>query len=72
MSEPREIQPEVLPTLLVDVTPNVFDIEGDTLLPYFLRLREERRKKRAKQVESQRKRGELTHTDATVSFTGNA
>jgi hypothetical protein len=46
----REYQPEVLPSLLVDVTPNVFDIEGDTLLPYFIRMKEEHEKRRADKI----------------------
>jgi hypothetical protein len=46
----QEYQPEVLPSLLVDVTPNPFDIEGDTLLPYFMRLKELHEKRRAEKI----------------------
>jgi hypothetical protein len=46
----REYQPEVLPSLLVDVTPNAFDIEGDTLLPYFIRMKDEHEKRRADKI----------------------
>jgi hypothetical protein len=46
----RAYQPEVLPSLLVDVTANAFDIEGDTLLPYFLALHEQNEKRRAERI----------------------
>jgi hypothetical protein len=46
----QEYQPEVLPSLLVDVTPNPFDVEGDTLLPYFMRLKERHEKRRADKI----------------------
>ena len=49
-------KPEVLPSLLVDVTPNEHDIEKDTLLPYFVKLKEKRAKKRAEKIAKYRER----------------
>jgi hypothetical protein len=42
----QDYQPVVLPSLLVDVTPSPFDVEGDTLLPYFMRLQDRLEKRR--------------------------
>jgi hypothetical protein len=46
----QDYQMEVLPSLLVDVTPNPFDVESDTLLPYFMRLKERHEKRRADKI----------------------
>jgi hypothetical protein len=43
-------QPDILPSLLIDVAPNPFDIERDTLLPYFMRLKDRQEKRRADRI----------------------
>jgi len=71
----QEYQPEVLPSLLVDVTPNAFDIEGDTLLPYFMRLKEIHEKRRAVKIAKLHQReAQLAERigGASVSLTGPA
>lgn len=66
------IQQEVLPSLLLEVQPNPYDIEEDTLFPYFLRLRKKMAAQRAKEIEDKRQREEESQANlqSQVSFTG--
>lgn len=59
-------RPEALPSLLLDVVPNPHDLERDTLLPYFLHLKERHDKKReAEKLEKkQREDEEAARADA--------
>jgi hypothetical protein len=62
-SEGEPYRPVVLPSLLVDVKPNGDDIEPDTFLPYFLRLKERYDRKKAEtQARAQEKQVRMKET----------